>query len=45
MSIPSATTLKLGEQTPVGAGISDLRANPQGPTLPEGFAGTGGAIL
>ena len=45
MSLPSATTLQTGEQTPVGASASDLRAKPGDPTLPEGFAGAGGAIV
>jgi len=34
-----------GEQTPVGAGASDLGAKPGGPTLPEGFAGAGGTTV
>ena len=44
ISLPSATTLQSGEQTPVGARPSDLRVKPAGPTLPEAFAGAGGAI-
>ena len=44
ISLPSATTLQSGEQSPVGASASDLRVKPGGPTLPEGFAGAGGAI-
>jgi len=43
ISLPSATTLQSGEQTPVDAGASDLGAKPGGLTLPEGFAGAGGA--
>jgi len=44
MSLPSATTLQSGKQMPAGAGASDLRAKPGGPTLSEGFAGAGGDI-
>ena len=35
--------LHSGEQTPLGADGSDLRAKLGGPTLPDGFAGVGGA--
>ena len=44
MLLPSATTLQSAEQSPIGAGASDLRAKPGGPTLPEGSAGADGAI-
>jgi len=43
--IPSfGHNLQSGEQRPVGAGASDLRAKPGGPTLPEGFGGASGAF-
>jgi len=44
MSLPSATTLQSGDQTPTGASASDLQVKPEGPTFPEGFARAGGAI-
>jgi len=44
MSVPSARTLQSGEQIPADDSASDLRVKPGGPTLPEGFACTGGAI-